>query len=91
MLVDEFGRTRVARVIAETLSTARRGSATTDFKLPSEDELLANTRSVLSAANPSLKTVIGSSKATTRQDVRHPPLLLALQFGLELPDFAHGD
>ena len=58
MLVDEFGRTRVARVIAETLSTARRGSATTDFKLPSDDELLANTRSVLSAANPTLKTVL---------------------------------
>ena len=58
MLVDEFGRTRVARVIAETLSTARRDSATTDFKLPSEDELLANTRSLLSAANPSLKTVL---------------------------------
>ena len=58
MLVDEFGRTRVARVIAETLSTARRDSATTDFKLPSEDELLANTRSVLSAANPTLKTVL---------------------------------
>ncbi|MBT5462664.1 MAG: L-seryl-tRNA(Sec) selenium transferase [Gammaproteobacteria bacterium] len=58
MLVDEFGRTRVARVIAETLSTARRDSATTDFKLPSDDELLANTRSVLSAANPTLKTVL---------------------------------
>lgn len=58
MLVDEFGRTRVARVIAETLSTARRDSATTDFKLPSDDELLANTRSVLSAANPTLTTVL---------------------------------
>ena len=58
MLVDEFGRTRVARVIAETLSTARRDSATTDFKLPSDDELLANTRSVLSVANPTLKTVL---------------------------------
>ena len=58
MLVDEFGRTRVARVIAETLSTARRDSATTDFKLPSDDELLANTRSVLGAANPTLKTVL---------------------------------
>ena len=58
MLVDEFGRTRVARVIAETLSTALRDSATTDFKLPSDDELLANTRSVLSAANPTLKTVL---------------------------------
>ena len=58
MLVDEFGRTRVARVIAETLSTARRDSATTDFKLPSDDELIANTRSVLSATNPTLKTVL---------------------------------
>jgi len=58
ILIDEFGRTRVARVIAETLSTARRDSATTDFKLPSDDELLANTRSVLSAANPTLKTVL---------------------------------
>ena len=58
MLVDEFGRTRVARVIAETLSTARRDSATTDFKLPSDDELLANTRSVLSVANPTLKPVL---------------------------------
>ena len=58
MLVGEFGRTRVARVIAETLSSARRDSATTDFKLPSDDELIANTRSVLSAANPTLKTVL---------------------------------
>ena len=58
ILIDEFGRTRVARVIAETLSTARRDSATTDFKLPSDDELIANTRSVLSATNPTLKTVL---------------------------------
>ena len=57
-LVDEFGRTRVARIIAETLSAARRSALTCDFELPSDDELLANTRSVLSAANPTLKTVL---------------------------------
>ena len=58
ILIDEFGRTRVARVIAETLSRARRDIATTDLELPSGDTLLANTRSVLSAANPTLKTVL---------------------------------
>ena len=58
ILIDEFGRTRVARVIAETLSRARRDIATTDLELPSDDTLLANTRSVLSAANPTLKTVL---------------------------------
>jgi L-seryl-tRNA(Ser) seleniumtransferase len=57
-LIDEFGRTRVARVIAETLSTARRDIATPEHELPSDDALLANVRSVLSTTNPTLKTVL---------------------------------
>jgi L-seryl-tRNA(Ser) seleniumtransferase len=57
-LIDEFGRTRVARVIAETLSTARRDIATPEHELPSDDALLANVRSALSTTNPTLKTVL---------------------------------
>ena len=58
VLIEAFGRTRVARVIAEQLSVARQAMAAPEFELPSADVLLANTRSVLCAANPVLTAVL---------------------------------